>query len=263
MHQVKQETQLTQTSPAPRTGFGLTIVKIALVALAVELVIMLGIYWLELPLADWRLALADASLLAVIVATVSYFAFVRPKDRQVRKVMAALEEARRDAEDLARFDALTGVLSRRALVEVRDAEVARAKRYGSALTCLMLDLDHFKTINDTYGHQCGDKVLRRIARVISEQCRTSDHVGRYGGEEFLIILPETPIDAATVLAERVRLKIAETTLDEIEEHITVSIGVAEWFDADDSATKLVAHADRALLESKASGRNCVSTYTPA
>jgi diguanylate cyclase (GGDEF)-like protein len=176
--------------------------------------------------------------------------------------MAALEEARRDAEYLARFDALTDVLSRRALVESLDAEIARAERYGSALTCLMLDLDHFKNINDTYGHQCGDAVLQRVARVISEQCRTTDHVGRYGGEEFLIILPETPIDAATALAERLRLAVAATPLDRIKEHITVSIGVAGWLGGDGSANGLIAEADQALFESKAAGRNCVTTREP-
>jgi diguanylate cyclase (GGDEF)-like protein len=262
MHPDIRDSQLAKISPLPRTGHGLTIVKIGLLTLAVELVIMLGIFWLDLTISDWKLALVDASLLAAIVAIISYFAFVRPKDRQIREVMAALDEAKRSAEDLARFDALTGVLSRRALIEALDAEVARAKRYGSALTCLMLDLDHFKTINDSYGHQCGDKVLRRIARVFSEQCRTNDHVGRYGGEEFLIILPETPIDAGTVFAERVRLKVAETALDKIEGHITVSIGVAEWLDGDGSASKLVSKADRALLEAKASGRNCIATHKP-
>ena len=85
---------MTQTSPPPSTGYGSTIVKIALVMLAVEVLIMLGFYWFEVQLPDWKLALVDASLLAIIVATIAYFAFVRPKDRQIQVVMAALEEAR-------------------------------------------------------------------------------------------------------------------------------------------------------------------------
>ena len=233
------------------------IVKIALVTLAVEIIIMLGFYWFGVQLADWKFALLDAGVLSIIVATIAYFAFVRPKDRQVRAVMATLDEARLKAENLARFDALTGILSRRALLEVLDAEVERAKRYGSALACLMLDLDHFKVLNDTYGHQFGDKVLHRIAQVMSEHCRTSDHLGRYGGEEFLIILPETRIDGAITFAERVRLAVADTSLDRNEERITLSIGVAEWRNCDSSSRRLIAEADRALLEAKAAGRDHV------
>lgn len=253
----EQEAYVTQTSVPPPGGFVLMIVKIALVTLAVEIFIMLGFNWLEVQLANWKFALLDASLLAVIVATIAYFAFVRPKDRQIRAVMATLEEAKIKAENLARFDALTGVLSRRAILEALDAEVERAKRYGSALACLMLDLDRFKTLNDTYGHQFGDKVLHRIAQVIFEHCRTNDHLGRYGGEEFLLILPETRIDGAITFAERVRLAVAETCLDRNEERITLSIGVAEWRNGDGSSRRLIAEADRALLEAKAAGRNYV------
>ncbi len=246
---------MTQPSLPPPGGFGSTIIKIALVMLAIELLIMLGFEWLGLQLADWQLALVDAGLLAVIVAIIAYFAFVRPKDRQIRTVMAALEKERLDAEKLARIDSLTGILNRRAILEILDSEVERARRYGNALSCLMLDLDHFKKFNDKYGHQFGDKVLQRIARVISGACRTHDHLGRYGGEEFLIVLPETRIDGAITFAERVRSVVAETTLDGNKERMTVSIGVAEWCDGEDSARKLISQADRALLEAKAAGRN--------
>ena len=246
---------MKQTPLPPPTGFGSTIVKIALVMLAVEILIMLGIYWLDVQISDWKLALVDASLLAVIGATIAYFAFIRPKDRQIRIVMAALEKARADAENRARFDELTGVLSRRALLEALETEVERSERYGSALTCLMLDLDHFKTINDTHGHLVGDKVLHRVAQVILAQCRTIDHLGRYGGEEFLIILPETTLDGAARIAERVRSAVADAAPDRREEHVTLSIGVAEWRRGEGSANNLISRADQALLEAKAAGRN--------
>ena len=245
---------MTQSS-APAGGFVLMIVKIALVALVVEALIMLGFYWLGMDLSNWTFALLDAGLLAVTVAVIAYFAFVRPKDRQIQAIMAALDEARLKAENLSRFDSLTGVLSRRAILEALDAEVERAKRHGHALTCLMLDLDHFKTINDTHGHQFGDMALHHVAQVVSGLCRTNDHLGRYGGEEFLMVLPETHIDGAIRFAERVRLAVAETCLDRHEERITLSIGVSEWHDDERSSNTLIAEADRALLEAKAAGRN--------
>ena len=238
-------------------GFVLMIVKIALLALVVESIIMLGFYWSGMELSDWRFALLDAGLLAITVAVISYFAFVRPKDRQIQAIMADLETARLKAEKLSRFDALTGVLSRRTILEALDEEVERAKRHGHALSCLMIDLDHFKKINDTHGHQFGDKALYRVAQVVSGLSRASDHVGRYGGEEFLMILPETHFDGAIRFAERVRLAVAETHLDRREERVTLSIGVSEWHDDGGSSHSLIADADRALLEAKAAGRNQV------
>ena len=247
---------MTQAS-VPASGFVLMIVKIALVALVVESIIMLGFYWLGMELSNWWFALLDAGLLAITVAVISYFAFVRPKDRQIQAMVEALDEARLNAEKLSRFDALTGVLSRRAILEALDAEVERARRHGHALTCLMLDLDRFKKVNDTHGHQVGDKALHRIAQVVSGLCRTNDHLGRYGGEEFLMILPETPMDGAIRFAERVRLAAAETHLDRPEECVTLSIGVSEWHDDKGSSYTLIADADRALLQAKAAGRNQV------
>ncbi len=253
----EREARAAQVSLRPQTGFSLTIVKIALVMFGVEVLIMLGFYLFELQNPSWQVALADAGLLAVIGGAVAYFAFIRPNDRKIREVIAALEEAKLDAENRARFDELTGVLSRRALLEALNTEVARARRYGSTLACLMLDLDHFKAFNDAHGHQFGDKILHRIAQVISDHCRTIDHMGRYGGEEFLLILPETRIDGATRFAERVRSAVAETRLDRNEERVTVSIGVVEWSDGDGSTTRLISQVDRALLEAKAAGRNRV------
>lgn len=233
------------------------IVKIALVALVIEVFIMLGFRWLGMELSDWWYALLDAALLAVTLAVIAHFAFVRPRDQQIQRIMAALEEARLDAENLARFDALTGILSRRAILESLDDEIERAKRHGHNLACLMLDVDRFKTINDTHGHQFGDQALQRIAQVIAELCRTSDHLGRYGGEEFLIVLPETRIDGALRFAERVRRAVAETNLNRHELRTTLSIGATEWHDDDDSSSTIIAAADRALLEAKAAGRNNV------
>lgn len=248
---------MTQSS-VPQGGVVPMIVKIALVALVVETLIMLGFYWTGIQLSDWRFALLDAGLLAVAVAAIAHFAFVRPKDQQIQAIVADLEEARLNAEKLARYDALTGVLSRHAILAALDVEVERIKRHNGSLACLMLDLDRFKKINDSYGHQFGDETLHQIAQVIAEQCRAIDHLGRYGGEEFLLVLPETGIDGAMTFAERVRLAVAETHLDRNEERITLSIGVTEWREDADSSSTLIAEADRALFEAKAAGRNRVS-----
>ena len=245
------------------SGFILMIVKIALLALVVETVIMLGFYWLGLNLSNWKVALLDAGLLAVLVAVIAHYAFVHPKDRQIQSMMADLEKARQKAEELARFDSLTGVLSRRAVLEALNEEVERAKRHGDGLACLMLDLDRFKTINDKYGHQFGDKALRRIARVIAELCRAYDHLGRYGGEEFLLVLPETRIDGAVAYAERVRRAVEKTALNGDDERLTLSIGVAEWLSDDGSPDTLIAEADQALFEAKAAGRNQVVAHGSA
>jgi len=250
---------VTQSSPPARIGSGLTIVKIALVMMVVEFLIMLGFYWIEVQRLEWELALMDACLLAIVVAPIAYLAFIRPRDRKIRAVMLEAEQARLDAEKQARIDSLTGVLARRAILDELDKEVERAKRYGSPLACLMLDVDHFKAVNDTHGHQFGDKVLHRIAQVISDHCRANDHPGRYGGEEFLIVLSETRLEGAISFAERVRSAVAETSLDADDLRVTVSIGIAEWQAADGSASQLIAEADRALLDAKAAGRNRVAT----
>jgi len=250
---------VSRTSTPPLTGFGSTIVIIALVMFAVEIVIMLAFHRFGVLPFDWKIALVDAGLLAVVVSPIAYFGVIRPKDQQILSAMAALAEARLDAENEARYDALTGVLSRRAILDALDAEVERAARYGRALSCIMLDLDHFKVFNDTFGHQFGDEILHRIAQVISRHCRTNDRLGRYGGEEFLIVLPETRMDAATVIAERMRLAVADTPAGTGEEKVTLSLGVAEWRDGDGSASKLISRADLALFEAKAAGRNRVAT----
>lgn len=248
---------VTQAPLPPGTGFGPTIVKVAIVMLIVEVVIMVGFQQLGMLESFWEVALVDAVLLTVIVAPVAYFVFIRPRDRHIQAVMQELEQARLEAENLARFDALTGILGRRALFEALDNEIERTRRYGGKLACLMLDLDHFKTFNDKYGHQFGDEVLRRTAEVLKRHCRANDIPGRYGGEEFMIVLPETGIDGATAFAERIRLAFAGTPLDRGEERITVSVGVAAWRESHDSSSRLVAEADEALFAAKAAGRNVV------
>ncbi len=165
-------------------------------------------------------------------------------------------------EVLAHTDPLTQVLNRRALTTRLAAELERARRYESVITLLMVDLDHFKRVNDTMGHLAGDDLLREVAHMLAESIRSVDVVARYGGEEFVVVLPETPRVGATRFAERLREKIEGTTF--VAAHggtsITASIGVAT-FPAPDihSVDDLFARADEALYRAKADGRNKVCT----
>jgi two-component system, cell cycle response regulator len=178
----------------------------------------------------------------------------------------ALESTRADnrrLEALATTDPLTRLLNRRALLERLAREVDRAKRYESVLTLLLLDIDHFKRINDERGHLVGDAVLRQIGALVEASVRTVDIAARYGGEEFVLILPETSQDGGIIFAERLRESIERYPFDASGEeplHLTASIGVAT-FPAPrvDSTEDLFARADEALYRAKSSGRNQVRT----
>lgn len=154
--------------------------------------------------------------------------------------------------DTARTDHLTGLGNRRACEEAITREVARATRENASLVFVLFDLDHFKLVNDTHGHHVGDAVLRAVAGVLREASRSSDLVGRWGGEELLAILPRTDLWAARPFAERVRSGVA--ALDGLPSRVTVSAGMAEWTRGQDVQTVL-ARADAKLYEAKRSGRN--------
>ena len=178
----------------------------------------------------------------------------------------ALETTRADnrrLEALATTDPLTRLLNRRALVERLSREVDRSKRYESTLTLLLLDLDHFKAINDTAGHLVGDSVLRQIGALIEASVRTVDIAARYGGEEFVLLLPETSPEGGVIFAERLRETIerhAFNTGGEEPLHLTASVGVATFPSARVESTEdLFARADEALYRAKSSGRNQVRT----
>jgi diguanylate cyclase (GGDEF)-like protein len=170
-----------------------------------------------------------------------------------------LERIRDDLHTIATTDSLTGLLSRRRLLELGEQDLARARRYSRALSVLALDLDHFKQINDRYGHAAGDTVLVAVADALRAQTRQHDLLGRIGGEELAIVLPETSLDAAERLAERIRLRIAELRplADGVPMHVTVSLGVAQACADDASIQDVLKRADRALYRAKAQGRDRV------
>jgi diguanylate cyclase (GGDEF)-like protein len=151
---------------------------------------------------------------------------------------------------LAGSDPLTGLPNRRHFEETLQRELARAARTEQPINLLILDIDHFKKINDTYGHQTGDAVLRAVARRLSETVRVGDVVARYGGEEFAIVMPNATTEDAVVLAERILRNVAN-----IDVPVTASIGIATFIRHATDGSALIDAADRALYESKRSGRN--------
>jgi diguanylate cyclase (GGDEF)-like protein len=166
----------------------------------------------------------------------------------------------------ATYEGLTGLLRREAILEQLDRELDRALRYGRPLTIAMADLDHFKSINDRHGHLSGDSLLRHMAQVIAGGLRSTDWIGRYGGEEFLLVLPETGMEGAAGVAEKIRHQVQGTPVpmeDGTPERVTVSIGLAALSDVAAPGQgkvlgrDLIAVADRSLYEAKNAGRNRV------
>jgi diguanylate cyclase (GGDEF)-like protein len=165
------------------------------------------------------------------------------------------------AEMRAVTDGLTGLPNRWAIANAVQRMVVQSLRAGSPLAVMMCDVDHFKRINDEYGHGRGDEVLRGIGSVLTGALRTIDFAGRYGGEEFLVVLPETDENEARVVAERIRLAVAAIRLPDFEHRITLSVGIAVLPEDGKDAATLQAAADRALYVAKDAGRDRVEVYT--
>ncbi|MEN3002442.1 MAG: diguanylate cyclase [Armatimonadota bacterium] len=168
-------------------------------------------------------------------------------------------EYERHLRSLATTDGLTGVHNHRAFQEFLEQRFAEATRYHQPLALIMLDVDHFKQFNDTFGHQAGDEVLRRVAQILKRQVREVDFVARYGGEEFAIVLPATELEGAVQAAERLRQAIAEA--EWLHRPITASFGVAVLQPWMTNRQQLIAAADQALYQAKAAGRNRVCTMS--
>ncbi|MFQ3598041.1 MAG: sensor domain-containing diguanylate cyclase [Chloroherpetonaceae bacterium] len=175
------------------------------------------------------------------------------------KLLAELRSQTEFLEKQTREDALTGLYNRRFLNMQLEQEFKRAKRYGNPLSVVMCDIDHFKKINDTFSHQIGDEVLKTLGRIFKAYSRSVDTVARFGGEEFVLVLPETPKQKAVVLCEKLRAAVEHYTWSEIHPHLSVTIS----FGISDNVRlghyeKMLAEADEKLYEAKHSGRNCVA-----
>lgn len=169
-----------------------------------------------------------------------------------------LHRLQRELEHAARTDELTGIFNRRALFEFAEQDFAAARRHGRALSMLIIDIDRFKHINDSYGHPVGDRVIRSVALQAKHAIREIDRLGRVGGEEFVAILPEADIAQAVDIAERVRTSVEPISLQSaVQLRPTVSIGVASLSPEDRAVEDLYQRADEALYRAKAEGRNRV------
>lgn len=176
-------------------------------------------------------------------------------NEKLEQAVLELDQKNQALEIMTRTDRLTGLANRRRLEESLQTEVLRARRYGKPFSVILLDIDRFKHVNDQFGHQAGDNVLIAIAGLLTRTARETDVVGRFGGEEFLLVCPETEIQVVAALAERLRSEFTASDFPLVGQ-VTSSFGVAE-FSPGDSVKSLLERADQALYRAKDGGRNCV------
>jgi diguanylate cyclase (GGDEF)-like protein len=164
-----------------------------------------------------------------------------------------------DLRHRSKHDGLTGLLNRRAIEEGIEAQIRRSLRSGEAFSVLMLDLDHFKSVNDRFGHAVGDQALKHVAAVLKAGVRGVDDIGRIGGEEFVALMPGASLEAAGPVAERLRAQLAAqpVPLDASSVPVTISIGIAQWSGKAEDMSRLLVRADTALYRAKQQGRDRV------
>lgn len=185
-------------------------------------------------------------------------ASLREANERIQRLNEELEQANQELEELVANDPLTGLLNRRSLFKKIDADLERTRRHAAALTAILVDIDDFKAINDTYGHVCGDHVIRELGRCMQRTLRRYDYAGRYGGEEFMMVLLDTDETGAAVVAGRLldAVRALPFECDEREFLVTVSVGVAQLVDGD-NAESWIDSADQALYKAKQGGKDRV------
>ncbi len=204
-------------------------------------------------------------LLSTAVVTIASQAHRRALERREFDAQTAQQSLLAEVQTMATIDWLTNLYNRRHFFRLGEEEIARARRYRHDISVIMIDIDHFKAVNDTYGHSVGDEVLCAIAKRILAGLRQSDIAGRYGGEEFALVLPETDLpSAAEIVAERLRDTIASRPIETAEGplHITISVGVAGVDVLHENLLDALSRADSGLYAAKHAGRNRVILWTP-
>jgi diguanylate cyclase (GGDEF)-like protein len=164
-----------------------------------------------------------------------------------------------DLRDAAEIDFLTNIYNRRATQQILIKQFNQFKRYNSVCSLILLDIDHFKTVNDNYGHETGDKVLQDVTEILKTQLRKTDTLGRWGGEEFLCVLPNTNQEKAIEVAEKLRSAVAKNKIVNIA--CTISLGVKMFDSNDNTVDEAIKHADDVLYKAKHNGRNGVVAFT--
>jgi len=217
--------------------------------------------------------LGDHNAIQGILITFDDVTVLEQKNIELSSLIAQLETTQvevtkqnKELHFLATRDSLTGCLNRRAFYEAFGIEFAKAKKEGTELSCIMADIDHFKLVNDNYGHAMGDEIIQLLANILHSNSRKDDLVGRYGGEEFCLVLPGLSADDAFSVAERIRLSVMNESSKIYEEAgliVTASLGVASIFDHAENPAELNNQADKALYVAKESGRNRVIRWHPS
>ncbi len=203
------------------------------------------------------------SLIIVLPSFALLGAYLNRLRERLRERNNRLNQALEKIQELAVTDELTNLPNRRSIMEQLSKEWERSKRNGSHFCIALLDLDLFKEINDTYGHLAGDAVLKEFSSIVTTELRSPDSIGRYGGEEFLLIMPDTQITEAQKVAERIRERIARHEFVDIAPGVTIQVSIGLTEHDDQPIQELIKRADLALYQSKKSGRNRVSVHSSA
>lgn len=184
---------------------------------------------------------------------------LRQRNRELELLNEQLEHLNQKLWKLSHTDELTGYFNRRFIVTQMEQEISRSLRYNHPLSVVLVDIDHFKKVNDTYGHLSGDKALQAVANLFRGRLRDTDLIGRFGGEEFLLVLPHTDLAGAEVFCHRLRDQVENQPIDIGTQNIfvTCSFGITNLMGASDTVNRLLRRADRNLYRAKAKGRNCV------
>ena len=199
------------------------------------------------------IGVAVAAIVGLLIAPVSSY--------RVLSLIQQLEETRRDLEDISTHDYLTGIYNRRFMVEQASTILALGLRHRFPVSLIMLDIDHFKQVNDSNGHATGDTVLVELSAYIRDLIRVTDIFGRYGGEEFIVFMPHTPLADAVKLADRIRMGVKESKFSDLS--ITLSMGVSVASEQTRTLDDLIDSADVALYEAKNNGRDRVEVCRSA